>query len=67
MSVVTLHPIEGGFDFDAMLESLKGLPFNEVLVITDNGEIDWYGNVKAGDAMLLMGKLRLKLEQGETN
>jgi hypothetical protein len=62
MSVVPLlHTIEGGFDFDAMFESLKGQPMREVLIITENDSIDWYGNVKAGDAMLLMARLRDKL------
>jgi hypothetical protein len=61
VSVVALHTIEGGFDFDAMFESLKGQPMREVLIITENGSIDWYGNVKAGDAMLLMARLHDKL------
>jgi len=61
MTVVPLRQIEGGFDFDAMFESLKGQPIREVLVITENGSIDWYGNVKAGEAMLLMERLRDKL------
>ena len=62
MSVVPLlRTVEGGFDFDAMFESLKGQPMREVLIITENGSIDWYGNVKAGDAMLLMARLRDKL------
>jgi hypothetical protein len=49
------------FDFDALFESLKGRSYNEVLVITDNGDLDWFGNVKAGDAMLLMARLQDKL------
>jgi hypothetical protein len=59
--VVALHAIEGGYDFDALFESLKGHPMREVLVITENGSVDWYGNVKAGDAMVLMERLRDKL------
>lgn len=61
MTVVPLRAVEGGFDFDGMFESLKGRPYREVLVIAENGEIEWFGNVKAGDAMLLMARLHDKL------
>ena len=63
MSVVPLHAIEGGFDFDGLFESLKGHEYRQVLVIADDGE--GYGNVTVGDALLLMERLRLNLAKDD--
>lgn len=63
MSVVTLHPIEGGFDFDGLFESLKGHPYQRVLVISIDGEgsFEWFGNINADEAFRLMAKAQKEL------
>lgn len=63
MSVVPLRAIEGGFDFDALFESLKGHTYRRLLIIGINGEgaFEWWGNLNADEAFRLMAKAQQEL------
>jgi hypothetical protein len=65
--VVALHAIEGGYDFDALFESLKGHSYQRVLVIALDGDgaFEWWGNITEAEAFLLMAKAQKELLEVE--
>lgn len=67
MSVVPLRTIEGGFDFDALFESLKGRSYRRLLVIAldGDGEFEWWGNLNQDEAFRIMAKAQKELVEDE--
>ena len=65
--VVPLHAIEGGYDFDALFESLKGHSYQRVLVVAldGDGEFEWWGNLSADTAVFLMELAKHQLIVGD--
>jgi hypothetical protein len=65
--VVALHAIEGGYDFDALFESLKGHSYQRVLVVAldGDGEFEWWGNINQDEACRLLAKATKELGEYE--
>lgn len=58
--VVSLRAIECGFDFDTLLEELKGREYQQALILTINGDgkFEWFGNLTVQDANFLLDRAK---------
>jgi hypothetical protein len=65
MTVVPFQTIEGGFDSDALFESLKGHEYQQVLVLALNGsgQFEWYGSGDVPGAFYIMARAHKELQE----